>query len=98
MSLILLMACNGGSLKNGGSPSTISIIIMPKEDICINRSTQCIIYTYTVLPATFYPLKRAGRLSKLFCCKLAIRYLRKLAVKPRAVKAGSTVRINRSPL
>ena len=26
-----LMACNGGSLKKGGSPSTISITIMPVE-------------------------------------------------------------------
>ena len=30
MSRILRMACRGGSLKNGGSPSTISIIIIPK--------------------------------------------------------------------
>ena len=29
MSRILLIACNGGSLKNGGSPSTISITIIP---------------------------------------------------------------------
>ena len=31
MSRILLMACNGGSLKNGGSPSTISITIIPEK-------------------------------------------------------------------
>ena len=30
MSRILLIACSGGSLKKGGSPSTISITMMPK--------------------------------------------------------------------
>ena len=33
MSLILRIACSGGSLKNGGSPSTISITIMPSDQI-----------------------------------------------------------------
>merc|ERR1719369_224624 len=33
MSLILLIACSGGSLKNGGSPSTISITIIPRDQI-----------------------------------------------------------------
>lgn len=27
------IACNGGSLKNGGSPSTISMTIMPNDQI-----------------------------------------------------------------
>ena len=27
------MACSGGSLKNGGSPSTISITIMPRDQM-----------------------------------------------------------------
>jgi hypothetical protein len=30
ISLILLIACSGGSLKKGGSPSTISMIMIPK--------------------------------------------------------------------
>lgn len=33
MSLIRRIACKGGSLKNGGSPSTISIIIIPNDQI-----------------------------------------------------------------
>lgn len=33
MSRILRIACKGGSLKNGGSPSTISIIIIPNDHI-----------------------------------------------------------------
>ena len=28
-----LMACRGGSLKNGGSPSTISITMIPKDQM-----------------------------------------------------------------
>ena len=44
MSRILLMACSGGSLKNGGSPSTISIIIIPEKinfesEFKVNKST-----------------------------------------------------------
>lgn len=27
------IACNGGSLKNGGSPSTISMIMMPNDQM-----------------------------------------------------------------
>lgn len=33
LSRILLMACSGGSLKYGGSPSTISITMIPKDQI-----------------------------------------------------------------
>ena len=33
MSRMRLMACNGGSLKKGGSPSTISITIIPTDQI-----------------------------------------------------------------
>ena len=33
MSRMSLMACNGGSLKKGGSPSTISITIIPTDQI-----------------------------------------------------------------
>ncbi len=38
MSLILLMACRGGSLKNGGSPSTISMIMMPENEISFSMT------------------------------------------------------------
>lgn len=33
MSLMRLIACRGGSLKNGGSPSIISMIIIPNDQI-----------------------------------------------------------------
>lgn len=33
MSLILRIACRGGSLKKGGSPSTISITIIPSDQM-----------------------------------------------------------------
>ena len=33
MSLILLMACSGGSLKKGGSPSTISMTMIPRDQM-----------------------------------------------------------------
>ena len=33
ISLMRLMACKGGSLKNGGSPSTISITMIPKDQM-----------------------------------------------------------------
>jgi len=39
MSRILLMACRGGSLKKGGSPSTISITIMPETSRIRQRFT-----------------------------------------------------------
>ena len=33
MSRMRLIACSGGSLKNGGSPSTISITMMPSDQM-----------------------------------------------------------------
>ena len=41
MSRIRLMACSGSSLKNGGSPSTISITMMPSDQMSTSVQYAC---------------------------------------------------------
>lgn len=44
MSRILRIACSGGSLKKGGSPSIISMTIMPRDQTVIQNIFKLIKY------------------------------------------------------